>query len=223
MGARPLPRIFYARDTLEVAKDLLGKVLVRSAGDRKLAGRIVEVEAYKGLSDPASHAYRGENGRARLMFGEVGRCYVYFVYGNHYCVNVVAKSSRARAGAVLLRALEPLQGVDVMRCNRGTEDKFRLTSGPGRLTKAMEIDLKLYGTDLTKLGSLYIGDGGLRPEEVIVTAARVGVTRAAQRPWRFLIAGSEYVSVSPGQDAASKTQLPLKAGLPQAKSRRYRQ
>lgn len=195
MHLDPLPRQFFCRDTLVVARDLLGKLIVRSLGSEQLVVRVVEVEAYKGLSDPASHAYGGNRGRASVMFGEVGRAYVYFTYGNHFCMNVVARSLRSKAGAVLFRAAEPLEGLEVMMQNRGTREPRLLTSGPGRLTKALMIDRSFYGTDLTVRGELFIADGHLKEKEQVVTATRVGIARARFRPWRFFIRDNPFVSV----------------------------
>jgi DNA-3-methyladenine glycosylase len=192
---RPLPRSFFCRDTVLVAKHLLGQLLVRVTSDLRLvAGRIVEVEAYKGLEDPASHAYRGNKGRARIMFGDVGYAYVYFTYGNHFCMNVVAKDPNTAAGAVLLRALEPVDGVDVMIRNRGTSDPLNLTSGPGKLTKALGITREFYGADLTKRGALFLAEGWVKPSESVCVSTRIGINVAADRPWRFFFCNNSFVS-----------------------------
>ncbi|PSN84370.1 3-methyladenine DNA glycosylase [Candidatus Marsarchaeota G2 archaeon ECH_B_SAG-F08] len=190
----PIHKAFYERHPTEVARDLLGALLVRKVNNEVLVGRIVETEAYGGRDDPASHAYRGNKGRASVMFGEVGRAYVYFTYGNHYCLNVVARSFYEEAGAVLIRALEPLQGLSTMIKNRGLSDPLNLTNGPGKLTKAFAIDLRFNGIDLTKRADLFIAKGKLRPSEKIATSTRIGIKDAKDREWRFFVANNPYVS-----------------------------
>ena len=133
-----LSQEFYHRDTIDVAKDLLGKIIVRVIRGKILSGMIVETEAYRSKDDPGSHAYRGMTERNRVMFGEVGRSYVYFTYGNHYCLNLVAKDDSTAAGAALIRAIEPLHGIELMRKFRKISDIYNLTSGPGKLTKALD-------------------------------------------------------------------------------------
>lgn len=192
-----MPREFFRRDTVTVARELLGKLLVRVLRGKVLAGRIVEVEAYGGLDDPASHAYRGNRGRAKIMFGEVGYAYVYFTYGNHFCLNVVAKDEKTPAGAVLFRALEPLIGVEEMMANRGVSDFFKVTSGPGRLTKALNITRQQNGVDLARKGELFLAEGWLRHDEKICVSNRIGISAAKNRPWRFYICGNPHVSKPP--------------------------
>jgi len=191
-----LPGSFYQRNTEQVARDLVGMVLVRTlqVGNKKhrLAGVIVETEAYGHADDEASHACRGMTARNAVMFGPVGRAYVYFTYGNHFCVNVSARSSDARAGAVLIRGIEPVEGIDVMKKLRGIGDVRLLASGPGRLTQALGITRAQDGADMTERESqLRIEKGA--PREVIATT-RVGITRAADRNWRFVDPSSVYVS-----------------------------
>jgi DNA-3-methyladenine glycosylase len=186
----PLPRSFFARSTLQVARDLLGHLLVFDAPEGRLVGRLVEVEAYRGPRDPASHAYR-KTARSRIMWGKPGTAYVYFTYGHHYCMNVVTEPDGV-AGAVLFRALEPLEGVEMMRVNRGIDDERRLLSGPGRLTQAMGIGRPHNGADLTR-PPLYLARGRERPVRV-VAGPRIGIRTATDRPWRFRIAGSPFVS-----------------------------
>ncbi len=186
----PLPRAFFARSTLLVARALLGQLLVHDTPHGVLVGRVIEVEGYRGPRDPASHAYR-PTPRSRIMWGRPGVAYVYFTYGNHYCVNVVTEAEGV-AGAVLLRALEPLAGLEVMRANRKVNDDRRLCSGPGRLTQAMGISREHNGADFTR-PPLYLARGqstGLR----VVAGPRIGIRAATERAWRFYVAGSVFVS-----------------------------
>lgn len=187
---RPLPRAFFGRSTPVVARALLGQLMVHETSRGVLVGRIVEVEAYRGPRDPASHAYR-LTPRSRIMWGRPGIAYVYFTYGNHHCVNVVTETEGV-AGAVLFRALEPLAGLEVMRANRKVNDDRLLCSGPGRLTQAMGISRKDNGADFTR-PPLYLARGqnsGLR----IVAGPRIGINSATERPWRFYTAGSAFIS-----------------------------
>src|SRR5437667_4874364 len=194
---QPLPRKFYARDPREVSRDLLGKVLVRREGRKLLAGRIVEVEAYLGDDDPAAHAAAGKTLRNAVLFGPPGHSYVYFIYGNHYCFNVSCLPDGI-AGGVLFRALEPLFGVEAMAQARGISENGNirlLTSGPGRLAEALGITREHdNGQDVTSAKSdLWIADDGYRPAQV-VTTTRIGITKAAKLPLRYLIAGNPFVS-----------------------------
>lgn len=172
---------FYGRDTLRVARELLGKILVREAGGRRMAGRIVETEAYTGPGDPASHAGRGPTPRSRIMFGPPGRAYVYFCYGMHHLLNVVTERE-GTAGAVLIRSLEPREGLDLMPPKRG---RGRLLNGPGKITRALEITRGLNGWDLTRGEELYLIAGKPEPGEEILTGPRVGIRKGLDRPWRF--------------------------------------
>jgi DNA-3-methyladenine glycosylase len=196
---KPLSRDFYARDPRTVSRDLLGKVLVRRERRNLLAARIVEVEAYLGEGDPAAHAAAGRTPRNDVLFGPPGHSYVYFIYGNHWCFNVSCLPDGI-AGGVLFRALEPLAGSEEMAQARGVsiegEGNLRkLTSGPGRLAEAFGITrARDNGKDLTRAGSdLFIADDGFRPAHVR-TSARVGITKAAKRPLRYVIAGNGFVS-----------------------------
>lgn len=188
-----LPRSFYRRETLIVAEEILGKYLVRTYNKQKLIGKIVEVEAYEGPLDPASHAYRGKTARNAVMFGDAGFAYVYFTYGNHFCLNVTTERESV-AGAVLIRALEPIEGLEAMKRNRGVNDPTSLTSGPGRLTKALKIGRELNGHDLTLGQKLYLVDPGMRQPFEIMQTGRIGIREAVDRPWRFLIENNPYVS-----------------------------
>ena len=178
-----LPRKFYMNDTKQAAKDLLGKTLVRKIGNQVLSGVIIETEAYKGKNDPASHASRKKTERNKIMFSEVGRAYVYFTYGMHYCFNVVAKREEDESGAVLIRAIQPQQGIKHMVKNRKTDVISNLTNGPGKLTQAMQITLKQYDLDLTKNSSLFIIDGE-KPTK-IMAKPRIGIKTGIDKLWNF--------------------------------------
>jgi len=187
---------FYRRPTEAVARDLIGKKLVRTIikGGRafRLAGTIVETEAYGYNDDPASHACMGPTARNRVMFGDVGRAYIYFTYGNHFCVNVSARSG-SEAGAILIRGIEPVEGVAMMKQFRPVDGAFSLTSGPGKLTQALKITAALNGVDMTDPESELHIEFGSRPARVIATP-RIGITRATDREWRFVDPSSPYVS-----------------------------
>jgi DNA-3-methyladenine glycosylase len=188
---------FYQRPTEVVAKDLVGKKLVRTIRNNKkhfrLAGIIVETEAYGYSDDLASHAYVGPTDRNKVMFGNVGRAYVYFTYGNHFCLNVSARRSKAEAGAVLIRGIEPVEGVELMRQFRPVDDIFSLTSGPGKLTQALNITSSLNGTDMTNPESEIYIEPSKRPKG-IVTTSRIGITRAMDKEWRFVDPSSPFIS-----------------------------
>jgi DNA-3-methyladenine glycosylase len=187
----PIPRSFYMRETVDVARDLLGSFLVRTFGQRKAVLRITEVEAYRGTDDPASHAYRGNRGRASIMFGETGIAYVYLSYGINYCLNVTARSASQDAGAVLIRAAEPIFGLDLL----GREgSQCKVASGPGNLTRALKVDMSFNGLDLTLNGPLYISRGYLKQYENISSGPRIGISRGREKQWRFFISGNCSVS-----------------------------
>ena len=178
-----LPREFYLQDTVTVAKNLLGKKIVRKIGRTEISGIITETEAYRHKDDPASHAYRRITDRNKAMFGDVGIAYVYFTYGMYYCFNVVAKNPKVAAGAVLIRAIEPEKGVKRMQENRNRKDFKDLTNGPAKLTQAMEITKEHYGVDLTKNSKLYITDGVKAKK--IVASPRIGIRQATDKLWNF--------------------------------------
>lgn len=200
---RALPRRFYEGDALEVAPALLNKVLVRG----RRAGRIVEVEAYRGAEDPASHAYRGPTARNATMFGPAGRLYVYFTYGVHWCANAVC-GAEGEAQAVLIRALAPLTGLEEMRNGRHSgrpdrpwraevSDRY-LTNGPARLCQAFGITGEDDGADLVHGDrGLRIGDDGVPPPRRPGVSGRVGLSRASELPWRFYVPGDVHVTKAP--------------------------
>jgi DNA-3-methyladenine glycosylase len=187
-----LRRAFYARDAVTLARDLLGRVLFFESPAGLLAGRIVETEAYTGTADPASHAYRGVTVRNTVMFGPAGYAYVYFTYGMHHCLNVVAER-QGTAGAVLVRSLEPLWGLGVMRGHGPQGGDERLCSGPGKICKAFGLTLQHNGLDLTR-GPLGIAAGRAVDDRQVKVGPRIGISRAADLPYRFSIAGSRSVS-----------------------------
>jgi DNA-3-methyladenine glycosylase len=197
-----LGRDFFDRSTLIVARELLGQRLIRvldgeSSPGLTLSGRIVEVEAYVGEADQACHARCGRTDRNASMYGPPGHAYVYFVYGMHYCLNIVTEREGFPA-AVLIRALEPLEGIDVMREKRSGRPDVQLTSGPARLCQALGIDRDFDGLDLCAPDSpLFFEQGGNVPEDRVVTGPRVGVRgdeTALTVPWRFYVRDNRYVS-----------------------------
>jgi DNA-3-methyladenine glycosylase len=197
--ARRLTRAFYARDSLALAPLLLNKLLVHDEPEGRLVVRIVEVEAYRGSVDPASHAYRGRTPRTSTMFGPPGRLYVYFTYGMHWCANVVALAPPDDAGAVLLRAGEPLDGLDVMRARRpGARRDRDLCSGPGRLTQALGLGRADDGASLVR-GPLGIYDDDVAPPRRPGRSVRIGLAagKGDEHRWRWFVTGNEHVSRQP--------------------------
>jgi DNA-3-methyladenine glycosylase len=202
INTRTLSRRFYDRDPRRVARELLGKILVRKHGRKPLAGRIVEVEAYMGVNDPAAHAAAGPTARNLVLFGPPGFAYVYLIYGNHYCLNVSCLSE-GKAGCVLFRALEPVAGLTQMFAARRLPlpenqlriaDLRRLTTGPGRLTQALGITrARDNGKDLTTFSDLTILDDGYHVRRV-VTTPRTGIKKAADAKLRYIMAGNPFVS-----------------------------
>jgi DNA-3-methyladenine glycosylase len=193
MPSRPdvLPASFYARPTLEALADLVGKVLVHTVRGRRVAGIIVEAEAYIGETDPACHAAPGPTRRNAPLYGPPGRAYVYLNYGIHYLVNAVTEAEGSPA-AILIRALEPLEGVDLMRRRRGRQDTASLCRGPGNLTVALAIDLRQNTADLTT-GPLTIEDHRITPPR-LAWSPRVGIRVGTEQPWRCSWHGHESVS-----------------------------
>jgi len=194
---RVLSRHFYDRDPRLVGPDLLGKILVRRQGRQLLTGRIVEVEAYLGADDPAAHASIGKTSRNAVLFGPPGYAYVYFIYGNHYCLNVSCLPDGV-PGGILFRAVEPVRGMEAMFKLRGiaeSSDLRQLTRGPGRLAAAFGITRERdNGKDLTNARSdLYIADDGSPPPEVLITK-RIGIKKAVEMPLRYIVAGNRFVS-----------------------------
>jgi DNA-3-methyladenine glycosylase len=187
VNLRPLPRRFYQRDASEVARDLLGRLLVRELDDVRMVGRIVEAEAY-GRDDPGSHAYRGLRPRNSSMFGPPGRTYVYISHGIHYCLNLVCEAPTA----VLLRAVEPLVGLEKMAEQRGLADPRLLCAGPGRLCQALGITLAEDGASVIRRQGLWVAAG--EPVRDVAVTLRIGMSDAVNRPWRFVERGSRFAS-----------------------------
>jgi DNA-3-methyladenine glycosylase len=200
VSIRRLRRAELPIGTVALARFLIGKVIVRELPDGKLVGRIVETEAYP-PKDPAAHHFRGPTPRNRSMFLRRGHAYVYFTYGNHFMLNVSSESPKV-GGGVLIRALEPLEGIEQMQRYRGTQRLLDLTRGPGRLASALQIDRRVDGVDLCAPGPLWLGELALNrssPDEtstddLIGVSVRIGITHAAERLLRFYERGSPFVS-----------------------------
>jgi len=197
MRTRHLRRDFFVRDTLTVARELLGQRLVRVLDGERLTGHIVEVEAYIGEDDQACHARFGRTRRNAPMYGPPGHAYVYLIYGMHHCLNIVTEREGYPA-AVLIRALEPLEGIDEMRARRGGRPDLPLTSGPARLCQALDIDRQFNGADMCAPDAiLFLEEGTFVPDEAVATGPRIGVRGdgvAATSPWRFYTQGNQYIS-----------------------------
>lgn len=191
--SRILPRSFYARDTEAVARGLAGKILVHE----RTAGRIVETEAYLGMGDLAAHASHGLTERTRVIFGPPGHAYVYLIYGMYECLNLVAEAD-GTPGCVLIRAIEPLLGIETMRRRRPAARRIEdLASGPGKLTQALDVTRRHYGADVTR-GALTVRGLKCDPAFEIAATGRIGFTDVAGRPLRFIVRGNRFVSGSRG-------------------------
>lgn len=189
-----LRRSFFARDTDLVAQELLGKIIVREVDGHILKARIVETEAYLGINDPSSHAYGGMRVRNAPMYGQVGHAYVYFTYGMYYCLNFVSRNLKDPAGGVLIRAVEPLEGIEYMEQRRYKNTTHGLTNGPGKLTQALAITKELNTHDVTKKGVLFVIDAPEIAKKDIMISARIGISKAVDEPLRFYIKDNAWVS-----------------------------
>jgi DNA-3-methyladenine glycosylase len=193
-----LPKNFYTRNVITVAKELLGKVLIKKEGEELLSGLIVETEAYDGSVDEAAHTFIGKTKRNEIMFNEGGYFYVYFTYGSHFCCNVVT-GKKNHGAAVLIRAVEPLTGIKQMAKNRfdkiviNDKEKINLTNGPGKVCKAFNINKEHYGLDLTGSRIFILDNPRLNNKNIIVTK-RIGIRKSVDLPWRFFIKDNLYVS-----------------------------
>ncbi len=202
-NARPLPRKFFDRDPRIVGRELLGKLLIRRHGERILAGRLVETEAYLGADDPAAHSAAGQTPRNAVLFGPAGHAYVYLIYGNHFCLNVSCLP-KGHPGCVLLRAIEPVAGLQEMSRFRhldlppapSTTQLRLISTGPGRLAHALAITrLRDNGKDMTspKTSDLWLADDGFVIGEIAETP-RIGITKAVGHPLRYVVRDSNFVS-----------------------------
>ena len=223
----PLSRDFFCRDPRKVSRDILGKLLERKNGKNPLIARIVDVEAYLGTDDPAAHAASGRTARNAVLFGPPGHAYIYFIYGNHYCLNISCMPDGV-PGCILVRALEPLLGMEEMAALREitleeTKNLKLLTSGPGRLAEAFGITREHdNGKDLTSPKSdLYVADDGFNSGKIAITP-RIGIRKAAELPLRYIIAGNKFVSgktrveagLAPRIAIQPKTMLSIKRVVP---------
>lgn len=197
-GLKKLNYSFYQRDLLVVAGELPGKILVKADGKKLLAGKIVEVEAYDGRIDQAAHTFIGKTRRNAIMFGAGGYFYVYFTYGAHFCCNIVT-GEEGHGTAVLIRAVEPVAGIEQMALNRYGKDlvnekeKYNLTSGPGKVCRAFGITGEYYGEDLVN-GRIYLLHQRKIPEKNIVRTTRIGIKKSTELDWRFYIRNNPFVS-----------------------------
>jgi DNA-3-methyladenine glycosylase len=189
---KKLPKDFYTRSCIKVAKELLGKILVKTCCNKVLSGIIVETEAYPGKNDPASHSFIGKTKRNEVMFSEGGKGYVYFTYGNHFCFNVVTGKENT-GSAVLVRSIEPLEGIGIFKKNRKTDDINNLTNGPGKVCQAFGIGRNDNGVNLTG-DYIFIKENPVKKKFRIANSARIGITRNREKLWRFYIEGNPFVS-----------------------------
>ncbi len=196
--SKKLPREFYIRPVIKVAKALLGKILIKQEKNKILAGKIVEVEAYDGLIDEASHSFRGKTQRNEVMFREGGYFYVYFTYGVHHCCNVVT-GKEGHGAAVLIRSVEPLTGIETMAIRRFGRRKItekelvNLTNGPGKICQAFAFDRTHSGLDLTG-DKVFIIDAPVLKKSEIGISKRIGISKSTELPWRFFIKESKFLS-----------------------------
>jgi DNA-3-methyladenine glycosylase len=194
---RPLPRSFYARDPRVVARAVLGRLLVHDSPQGRVSGLVVEAEAYHGAGDPASHAHRGRTARNAAMFGVPGHAYVYFTYGMHHCLNLVTGAA-GTASAVLVRALEPVDGIELMRRRRGVDAAARLARGPGNVARALGLTRAHDGLDLIG-GPLWLSDLPPRRDgRRIARGPRIGIRVGLDRDWRCFLEGHPCVSAGGG-------------------------
>lgn len=192
LAGHVMARLNLLEESAEVvAPRLLGSYLIRTIDGKRLVGKIVETEAYD-QSDAASHSYKGKTPRTEVMFGPAGHLYVYFTYGMHYCMNIVT-GPIGHGSAVLIRALEPIEGVELMAQNRGHKDGLELTNGPAKVCQALSIDKTWNGHDLREVPLQLIIKPPLQPEEIVQTT-RIGISQAKDQPWRFFIKNNDYVS-----------------------------
>ena len=196
--SKKLKKNFYTRDVLIVARELAGKILVKNENGKLYAGKIVEVEAYDGLNDEAAHTFLGKTERNKIMFEKGGYFYVYFTYGAHYCCNIVV-GQKNHGAAILIRAVEPLSGIEFMEANRlrrkseNQKEILSLTNGPGKLCQAFEINRSHNGEDLMG-DKIYLLNAPKIKQENIVQTKRIGIKKSVDLPWRFYIKDNHFVS-----------------------------
>lgn len=191
---KPLPRIFYLRDSVTVSRELLGKIIVKKERNKLLIAKIVETEAYIGLTDPASHAYNKFTERNKIMYDTGGKVYVYFIYGNYYCFNIV-NGLKGEGNATLIRAVEPIEGIEIMKKSRSeVKNELDLTNGPAKLCMAMKIDMTFYGEDVTTEGKIYISEPYGKENFEVITTKRIGLNAGAELPYRFYIKDNPFVT-----------------------------
>ncbi|MCF8259894.1 MAG: DNA-3-methyladenine glycosylase [Melioribacteraceae bacterium] len=187
-----LPQSFYARDLLEIAPEILGKIFVKKSGSKIFSGSIVEVEAYHGAFDEAAHTFRGKTKANEIMFDEGGKLYVYFIYGMYFCCNIVT-GKKDEGSAILIRGIEPISGTKCMMVNRSKSELKNLTNGPGKICQAFGITKSDNGTDL--LGDdMYLLDTPTVSSDNIVQTTRIGISKSKDLPWRFYIKNNPFVS-----------------------------
>jgi DNA-3-methyladenine glycosylase len=184
---------FFLKNTVTVARELIGKKICRKWGDKTLIGTIVETEAYPGKNDPASHTFIGKTKRNAAMFEEGGISYVYFTYGNHYCFNVVT-GSKNRGSGVLVRGVEPIEGIDIMMNNRNTTSIYNLTNGPGKFARAFGINRNLNAADLINGNEIYLLESREEKKIKIAKSIRIGITKNTEKPYRFYMKDNPFVS-----------------------------
>jgi len=189
---KKIPQSFYAINTLDLAKALLGKIFCHHLNGIPLCGKIVETEAYITPHDEACHAHRGKTPRNAPMFGPAGSLYVYFTYGNHFMLNIVAEPE-GNAAAVLIRALEPISGIEIMQTHRNMQEIKQLTNGPGKLTQALQINRRHSGLSLQS-DVMFLCESNQYPPFEIGSSTRVGITKSRHFPWRYFIKHNPYVS-----------------------------
>lgn len=191
---KPLPRKFYLQDTITVSKELLGKTIVRKTFKKILTAKIVETEAYIGEHDPACHAYQKITARNKIMYEAGGMVYIYFIYGNYYCFNIVSEM-KGIGNATLIRAVEPVEGIEIMKKLRGAVNNiFELTNGPAKLCMALNIDKTLNAEDITNENNIFISKPVKKEKFEIVTTKRIGLNVGADFPYRFFIKDNPYVT-----------------------------
>lgn len=194
-----ITRSFYERSAVEVARDLIGKKIVRTYSGQIISGIIVETEAYGGAFDEACHAYRGQTPRNCALFGPRGHSYVYISYGIHHCLNIVSRDQETRGGGVLIRALIPVDGVEIVQSLRKRDESlFHLMNGPGKVGQALQLSVAHNHIDVTKEGELYVTEGLPIVSTDIKATPRIGISKSTENLWRFILKKEKYRNYFPG-------------------------